>query len=281
MIDFELTDEQKLIRETAREFSDKEIARAPARTTATSTSTPSSCRRWPTWASSARSCPRSTGPRRGLLDLRADRRGDRAQRLRDAHRDVGGHVARLLVARPLGHRGAEEALAAGAVLGRGARLLRAHRARHRLRRANLKTRAEKIDGGWRINGKMWISLGNYQARADLRPDGSRRRTRAWPASSCRPTATASRPRRSTASSGSRDRTPRSSRSTAWRSATTRCWARSATASRSRCPRSTPAATASPPAAWGSARRRWTRRWPTRRSAPSSTGRSPPSSSCRR
>ena len=28
--------------------------------------------------------------------------------------------------------------------------------------ANLKTRAEKIDGGWRINGgKMWISLGNY------------------------------------------------------------------------------------------------------------------------
>jgi alkylation response protein AidB-like acyl-CoA dehydrogenase len=28
--------------------------------------------------------------------------------------------------------------------------------------SNLKTRAEKIDGGWRINGgKMWISLGNY------------------------------------------------------------------------------------------------------------------------
>jgi alkylation response protein AidB-like acyl-CoA dehydrogenase len=28
--------------------------------------------------------------------------------------------------------------------------------------SNLKTRAEKVDGGWRINGgKMWISLGNY------------------------------------------------------------------------------------------------------------------------
>jgi alkylation response protein AidB-like acyl-CoA dehydrogenase len=28
--------------------------------------------------------------------------------------------------------------------------------------SNLKTRAERIDGGWRINGgKMWISLGNY------------------------------------------------------------------------------------------------------------------------
>jgi alkylation response protein AidB-like acyl-CoA dehydrogenase len=28
--------------------------------------------------------------------------------------------------------------------------------------SNLKTRAEKIDGGWRINGgKMWISLGNF------------------------------------------------------------------------------------------------------------------------
>ena len=28
--------------------------------------------------------------------------------------------------------------------------------------ASLRTRAERIDGGWRINGnKMWISLGNY------------------------------------------------------------------------------------------------------------------------
>jgi butyryl-CoA dehydrogenase len=28
--------------------------------------------------------------------------------------------------------------------------------------SNLKTRAEKVDGGWRLNGgKMWISLGNY------------------------------------------------------------------------------------------------------------------------
>ena len=32
--------------------------------------------------------------------------------------------------------------------------------------SNLKTRAEKIDGGWRINGgKMWISLGNYSKLA--------------------------------------------------------------------------------------------------------------------
>jgi butyryl-CoA dehydrogenase len=32
--------------------------------------------------------------------------------------------------------------------------------------SNLKTRAEKIDGGWRLNGgKMWISLGNYSKLA--------------------------------------------------------------------------------------------------------------------
>ena len=32
--------------------------------------------------------------------------------------------------------------------------------------SNLKTRADKIDGGWRLNGgKMWISLGNYSKLA--------------------------------------------------------------------------------------------------------------------
>ena len=67
-------------------------------------------------------------PRRGLPDLRPDRRGDRPERLRDAHGRIGRDLARVLVARSLGHRGAEGALAAGAVLGRGARVLRAHRA---------------------------------------------------------------------------------------------------------------------------------------------------------
>ena len=56
----------------------------------------------------------------------------------------------------------KRALAAAALLGRGVRLLRAHRARHRLRRGATCARGpSRIDGGWRLSGqKMWISLGN-------------------------------------------------------------------------------------------------------------------------
>ena len=100
--------------------------------------------------------------------------------------------------------------------------------------ANLRTRATKTDSGWSISGqKMWISLANFSERgADLRPD--------------RPGAEAPRPgllpgpdrqrrlhapRRSTASSACAPPTRRRSRSTRSRSATTPCSARSATASR--------------------------------------------------
>ena len=41
-MDFDLTDEQQLIRSTAREFTDKEIVERPSRTRATTTSTSSS-----------------------------------------------------------------------------------------------------------------------------------------------------------------------------------------------------------------------------------------------
>ena len=100
--------------------------------------------------------------------------------------------------------------------------------------ANLRTRATKTDSGWSISGqKMWISLGNFsevalifaqtdpaqeapRARLLPRPDRQRGLHHA---------------RRSTASSGCAPPTPRSSRSTRSRSARTRCSARSATASR--------------------------------------------------
>ncbi len=61
-MDFDLTDEQRLISETAREFTDNEIVdRSRAKTPATTTSTSSSCKKTrATRATSARSCPRST-----------------------------------------------------------------------------------------------------------------------------------------------------------------------------------------------------------------------------
>ena len=69
----------------------------------------------------------------------------------------------MLVDRPLGHRGAEAAsgcreLCSGEALG----CFGLTEPDTGSDASNLKTRAEKIDGGWRINGgKMWISLGNY------------------------------------------------------------------------------------------------------------------------
>ena len=78
--------------------------------------------------------PRVRRRRARLSDLRPDRGGDRPRRLGDAHRGVGADLAGLLGDRALGHRGAEAALSAQAVLGRVAGLLRADRARHRLRR---------------------------------------------------------------------------------------------------------------------------------------------------
>ena len=62
-MDFDLTDEQRLIKETAREFTDNEIVRSRAKTRATTTSTSTWSRRSPTRATSARSSRRSTAAR--------------------------------------------------------------------------------------------------------------------------------------------------------------------------------------------------------------------------
>ncbi len=73
-------------------------------------------------------------PRPRLHRLRADRRAGRPRRLLRPHRRLGADLARRRLDRAVGHRGAEAALAAAALLRRGARLLRPDRARHRLRR---------------------------------------------------------------------------------------------------------------------------------------------------
>ena len=100
--------------------------------------------------------------------------------------------------------------------------------------ANQKTRARKTDSGWVINGsKMWISMGNHATLALVFAQTDRTKViGARRASWSTPTSPASSPRTSTASSACADPTPRPSHSRTWRSPTSRFSARSATASRS-------------------------------------------------
>ena len=83
--------------------------------------------------------PRRTGlrgirrPQPRLPELRADRGAGRARRLVRPDGRLGADLARRRIDRALGDRGAEARVAAAAVLGRGARLLRPDRARRRLR----------------------------------------------------------------------------------------------------------------------------------------------------
>ena len=100
--------------------------------------------------------------------------------------------------------------------------------------ASLKTRAEKIDGGWKLTGqKQWISLGNVAKWALIFAQTDPEKAHKGLAAFVVPTDADgfARAARSTASSASRRPTPPSWRWTASRSATTRCSARSATASR--------------------------------------------------
>ena len=101
--------------------------------------------------------------------------------------------------------------------------------------ANLRTRATKTDAGWSISGqKMWISLGNFSEVALIFAQTDPAQKHRGLACFLVPTDSEGSPRRrSTASSGCAPPTPPSSRSTRSRSARTRCSARSATASRSR------------------------------------------------
>src|ERR687894_180369 len=121
MIDFELTDEQRLIRETARDFADGEIVPR------------------------ARDNDRNEHFDTELVQKIADM-GFLGAIVPEQYggRDVDYRTYALIV---------EE-------IGRGCSGLTEPDTGSDA--SNLKTRAEKVNGGWRISGgKMWISLGNY------------------------------------------------------------------------------------------------------------------------
>ena len=256
MIDFEITDEQRLIRETAREFSDKEIAPRARENDRNEHFDTELVQKMADMGFLGAIVPEEYGGR-GVDYLTYGLIVEEIGRNDSAMRTVVS-VVTSLVCSSIVRWGSEEQKQRWlpeALLRRGLGCFGLTEPDTGSDASNLKTRAKKIDGGWRINGgKMWISIGNFAKLAMIfaQTDPSKKHN-GLPASSSRPTPTASPHRRSTASSASRDPTPPSSSSTASRSPTTRSWARSATASRSRCRRSTRAATASPPAASGSAR----------------------------
>jgi alkylation response protein AidB-like acyl-CoA dehydrogenase len=163
MIDFELTDEQKLIRETARDFTDKEIVPRARENDRNEHFDTELVQKIADMGFLGAIVPEEYGGRGvdyrtyGLI-VEEIGRGDSAMR-------TVVSVVTSLVCSSIVRWGSEEqkqqwlpTLCSGETLG----CFGLTEPDTGSDASNLKTRAEKIDGGWRINGgKMWISLGNY------------------------------------------------------------------------------------------------------------------------
>ena len=167
MIDFELTDEQKLIRETAREFSDKEIAPRARENDRNEHFDTELVQKMADMGFLGAIVPEEYGGRGAdyltyALIVEEIGRNDSAMR-------TVVSVVTSLVCSSLARWGTEEQkqrwlpeLCTGEALG----CFGLTEPDTGSDASNLKTRAEKVDGGWRISGgKMWISLGNYSKLA--------------------------------------------------------------------------------------------------------------------
>jgi butyryl-CoA dehydrogenase len=181
MIDFELTDEQQLIRETAREFSDREVAPRARENDRNEHFDTELVQKMADMGFLGAIVPEEYGGR-GADYLTYSLIVEEIGRNDSAMRTVIS-VVTSLVCSSLARWGTEEQkqewlprLCSGEALG----CFGLTEPDTGSDAANLKTRAEKIDGGWRINGgKMWISLGNYAKLAMIfaqtDPDAIRRR----------------------------------------------------------------------------------------------------------
>ena len=236
-MDFDLTDEQQLIRETAREFTDKEIVPRARENDRNHHFDIELVKKIAGQGYLGAIVPQRVRRRRPRLPhLRPDRRGGRPRLTR---RCAPSSPCRpRSSARAILKWGTEEQkqhylpkLCSGEWLG----CFGLTEPDTGSDAANQKTRAKKTDSGWVINGsKMWISMGNFaKLRADVRPDRPRPRAQGH-----RVLPRRHRPARLPAA-GDRAarwactaRTRRRSRSMTSRCPTTRCSARSATASRS-------------------------------------------------
>jgi butyryl-CoA dehydrogenase len=163
MIEFELTDEQRLIRETTREFSDREIAPRARENDRNEHFDTELVQKIADMGYLGAIVPEEYGGRGvdyrtyGLI-VEEIGRGCSAMR-------TVVSVVTSLVCSSIVRWGTEDQkrewlprLCSGEALG----CFGLTEPDTGSDASNLKTRAEKVDGGWRISGgKMWISLGNY------------------------------------------------------------------------------------------------------------------------
>jgi butyryl-CoA dehydrogenase len=180
VIDFELTEEQRLVRETAREFADREIVPRARENDRKERFDTELVQMIAEMGFLGAIVPEEYGGRGidyrtyGLI-VEEVGRGDSAMR-------TVVSVVTSLVCSSIAHWGSEDqkrrwlpVLCSGEALG----CFGLTEPDTGSDASNLKTRAERIDGGWRITGaKMWISLGNYARLAlifaQTEPEGGHR-----------------------------------------------------------------------------------------------------------
>ncbi|HYY23538.1 MAG TPA: acyl-CoA dehydrogenase family protein [Thermoleophilaceae bacterium] len=180
MIDFELTEEQRLVRETAREFTDREIVPRARENDRKERFDTELVQMIAEMGFLGAIVPEEYGGRGidyrtyGLI-VEEVGRGDSAMR-------TVVSVVTSLVCSSIARWGSEDQkrrwlpdLCSGEALG----CFGLTEPDTGSDASNLKTRAERVDGGWRITGaKMWISLGNYARLAlifaQTEPEGGHR-----------------------------------------------------------------------------------------------------------
>jgi alkylation response protein AidB-like acyl-CoA dehydrogenase len=163
MIDFELTDEQQLIRETAHDFSDRELAPRARENDRNEHFDTELVQKMADMGFLGAIVPEEYGGR-GVDYLTYALIVEEIGRNDSAMRTVVS-VVTSLVCSSIVRWGTEDQkqrwlpeLCSGESLG----CFGLTEPDTGSDASNLKTRAEKVDGGWRLSGgKMWISLGNY------------------------------------------------------------------------------------------------------------------------
>ena len=155
----ELTEEERMVRDTARGYAQEKLFPRVLRPTARSASTARSCARWARSACSARPSRGVRRRRARLRRLRADRARDRARRFRLPLGDVGavlaGHAPDLS---PMAARRSGANICRSSRRGEIVGCFGLTEPDHGSDPGSMVTRAEKAAGGYRLTGaKMWIT----------------------------------------------------------------------------------------------------------------------------
>jgi alkylation response protein AidB-like acyl-CoA dehydrogenase len=162
MIDFELTDEQRLIQETARDFADNEIAPRARENDRAGPFDTELVAKMADMGFIGPILPEEYGGRGidyrtyGLIVEEIGRADSSARTVVSVNTSLVGSVIAKF-----GTEDQKKELIAGICSGEALGCFGLTEPDTGSDAANLKTRAEKIDGGWRLTGqKQWISLGN-------------------------------------------------------------------------------------------------------------------------